>query len=110
MTLRSAFPRKSQDDSSLDVPPSGNIQDDMDETTPLIIRPHTDSRKSKEPRLSLVLSLMKQWLPLLAVVCYLTSNTPVVVVMSLVMCFALQGWLCRMIYVLLEFLYPLLQK
>ena len=74
-------------DESLEVPPTGNIQDNVDETTPLIVRPKTAAAKAREPGLSLLASLMRQWLPLLLVVWRYVTIQPVI-------CYGKAVWIC----------------
>lgn len=55
------------------VASSNNIQEEADETTPLIINPRSTQKEQKASKggPSLVAVVMKHWLPILSVVCKL---------------------------------------
>lgn len=57
------------------VASSNNIQEEADETTPLIINPRSTQKEQKASKggPSLVAVVMKHWLPILSVVCKLIN-------------------------------------
>ena len=49
---------------------SNNIQEEADETTPLIVNPVKKEPKANKGGPSLVAVIMKHWLPILSLVCF----------------------------------------